>query len=60
MVKPEELVAAGAYLSLSDKLKNEATVDTISSRNYRHPASGQRSIVRLTADNLAEGEYCTM
>ncbi|MDB5385636.1 MAG: hypothetical protein JWM11_1282 [Planctomycetaceae bacterium] len=60
MIKPEDLIAAGAYLSAKEKLKNESTVDNISARLYRHAALGNRPIVRLIADNLAEGEDLTM
>ncbi len=60
MAKPEDLLAAGAFLSVKEKLKNEATVDTVSVRVYRHPALGDRPVVRLTADNLAAGDDLTM
>ncbi|MDB5340055.1 MAG: hypothetical protein JWN70_5674 [Planctomycetaceae bacterium] len=60
MAKPEELVAAGACLSIKEKLKNESLVDSVSARLYRHPALGGRPVVRLSADNLAEGDDLTM
>ncbi len=60
MPKPEELLAAGAFLSIKEKLKNDATVDSVSARVYEHPALGNRPVVRLTADNLAEGDDLTM
>ncbi len=60
MAKPEELLAAGALLSVKEKLKNDKTVDSVSARVYRHPALGNRPVVRLTADNLADGDDLTM
>ena len=60
MAKPEELLAAGAFLSVKEKLKNETTVDTVSARVYRHAALGNRPVVWLTADNLADGDDLTM
>jgi len=60
MAKPEDILAAGGFLSVKEKLKNEATVDTVSARVYRHPALGDRPVVRLTADNLAAGDDLTM
>ncbi|MDB5385637.1 MAG: hypothetical protein JWM11_1283 [Planctomycetaceae bacterium] len=60
MVKADELIAAGAFLSTKEKLSNESAVDNISARVYRHPALGDRPVVRLTADNLAEGEDLTL
>jgi len=60
MVKPEELLAAGAFLSVKEKIKSDTTVDTVSARVYLHPALGNRPVVRLTADNLAQGDDLTM
>ena len=60
MAKPEHLLAAGALLSVKEKLKNEKTVDSVSARVYRHAALGNRPVVRLTADNLADGDDLTM
>ena len=60
MAKPEQLLAAGAFLSAKEKLKNDTAVDSVSARVYRHPALGNRPVVRLTADNLAEGDDLTM
>ena len=60
MAKPEELLAAGAYLPVNEKLKSETVVDSVSARVYRHPALGSRPVVRLTADNLAAGDDLTM
>jgi hypothetical protein len=60
MVKPEDFLAAGGYLAVTDKLKNEASADHISARIYRHSVLGNRPVVRLTADNLAAGEDLTL
>ena len=60
MAKPEDLLAAGALLSVKEKLKNDNTVDTVSARVYRHAAPGNRPVVRLTVDNLADGDDLTM
>ena len=60
MAKPEDLLAAGALLSVKEKLKNDNTVDTVSARVDRHAAPGNRPVVRLTADNLADGDDLTM
>jgi hypothetical protein len=60
VTKVEGLVSAGAYLSLNEKLKDDSIVDHVSARLYCHPALGSRTVVRLTADNLAEGDDLTM
>ena len=60
MAKPEDLLAAGAFLAVAEKLKSNVAVDTVSARVYRHPGLGNRPVVRLTADNLAEGDDLTM
>lgn len=60
MANPDELLSAGALLSVKEKVRNEATVDAVSARVYRHPALGSRPVVRLTADNLAAGDDLTM
>ena len=54
MAKPEDLLAAGAFLAVAEKLKSNVAVDTVSARVYRHPGLGNRPVVRLTADNLAD------
>jgi hypothetical protein len=60
MTKPEDFLAAGGYLAVTDKVKNEASADHISARIYRHSVLGNRPVVRLTADNLAAGEDLTL
>lgn len=60
MAGPEELLSAGALVSLDQKLSSEHTADTVSARVYRHPALGSRAVVRLTPDNLAAGDDLTM
>ncbi len=60
MPAPEELLSAGALLSLDQTLSKEQTADTISARSYRHAALGDRVVVRLAADNLAVGDDLTM
>jgi len=48
MPAPEELLSAGAMLSLDQELRNDRTADTVSARVYRHPALRDRPVVRLT------------
>lgn len=60
MPAPEELLSAGAMLSLDQELRNDRTADTVSARVYRHPALRDQPVVRLTADNLAAGDDLTM
>ena len=60
MASPDELLSAGALLSVKEKVRNESTVDTVSARVYKHPALGNRPVVRLVADNLAAGDDLTM
>ncbi|MFO0979663.1 MAG: hypothetical protein U0996_24905 [Planctomycetaceae bacterium] len=60
MAGPEELLSAGALVSLDQTLSKEQTADTVSARSYRHPALGDRVVVRLAADNLAVGDDLTM
>lgn len=60
MASPDELLSAGALLSVKEKVRNESTIDTVSARRYQHPALGNRPVVRLVADNLAAGDDLTM
>ena len=60
MASPDELLSAGALLSVKEKVRNESTIDTVSARVYKHPALGNRPVVRLVADNLAAGDDLTM
>ncbi|MCA9038065.1 MAG: hypothetical protein KDA91_23230, partial [Planctomycetaceae bacterium] len=60
MPKPEQLLEAGALLAPKTKLKDAAGIDEVSARAYRHPALGDRVVVRLTPDNLAAGEDLTL
>ncbi len=50
------LLAAGAYLPASAKLTQAERADRVDARVFRHPALGDRCVVRLTPEALAAGE----
>jgi hypothetical protein len=55
LIKPEERLAAGGLVEeAAEKL------DPVSSRLYRHPALGNRAVVRLCSERLAPGEDLTL
>lgn len=60
MPTPEQLLESGALIPVKSKLKDDSAVDAISARSYQHPALGDRTVVRLSADNLAAGDDLTM
>ncbi|MCA9063062.1 MAG: hypothetical protein KDA96_08385 [Planctomycetaceae bacterium] len=60
MTNTETLLDAGAYLAPETRLKDAEAADTVSARRYRHPALGDRPVIRLSADNVAAGDDLTM
>jgi hypothetical protein len=50
------LLDAGALVPIKAKVKDARHVDEISARRYRHAGLGDRPVVRLSADNLAQGD----
>jgi hypothetical protein len=56
----EALLEAGGLVPVKSKIAKDSTVDRISARVYRHPALGDRPVVRLTADGLAQGDDLAM
>ena len=54
------LLDAGALVPIKTKIKNTDHVDEISARVYRHPGLGDRPVVRLSADKLAQGDDLEM
>ncbi|MBW2734957.1 MAG: hypothetical protein JRH20_21450, partial [Deltaproteobacteria bacterium] len=59
ITKNKELLMAGALLPTTAPVEEEAHVDTVSARTYQHPALGERCVVRLVPDTLAQGEDIT-
>lgn len=60
MSRVNALLEAGALVPVKTKVDKESTVDAISARVYRHAALGDRAVVRLTADGLAQGDDLAM
>ena len=56
---PARLLEAGAVVPIDTAL-DDATADPVGARRYRHPALGDRPVVRLVADNVAPGEDLTL
>ena len=54
------LLDAGALVPIKTKIKDPSHVDEISARRYSHVALGDRPVVRLTADNLSQGDDLEM
>ncbi len=54
------LLDAGALVPIKTKIKEARHVDAVSARSYRHPGLGDRPVIRLTADNLAQGDDLEM
>ncbi len=54
------LLDAGALVPIKTKIQDASHVDQISARNYRHGGLGDRPVVRLSADNLAQGDDLEM
>ncbi len=54
------LLEAGALLPKKTKVSKQEQVDAISARVYQHPAMGDRVVVRLTPDSLAQGDDLEM
>ena len=54
------LLEAGALLPVKQKVPKDEIVDTVSARSYSHPALGDRVVVRLTADSVAQGDDLAM
>ncbi|TWT63842.1 hypothetical protein Pan54_46010 [Rubinisphaera italica] len=50
---------AGGLLPIKSKVDSEATEEIVA-RDYRHPALGDRAVVRLTSDRLGEAEDLAM
>ncbi len=59
-VATNTLLDAGALVPFKTKIKDPQHVDEISARVYHHPALGDRPVVRLSADNLAQGDDLEM
>ena len=60
MSKVSSLLEAGALLPAGTKIDPQEPVDPISARRYLHPALGDRPVVRLSADGLAQGDDLVM
>ena len=60
MTDTTALLEAGALLPKKTKIKKQEQVDAISARVYQHPAMGERVVVRLTPDSLAQGDDLEM
>lgn len=54
------LLDAGALIPANAKLKKPETVDAVSARVFRHAALGDRAVVRLVSDKLAQGDDLAM
>lgn len=54
------LLEGGALLDPTTKTPKGAAVDMVSVRAYRHPALGERKVVRLTPEALAPGDDLEM
>ncbi len=52
----KELLRAGAYLLPDAPIDKDVHVDNIDVRIYTHPALGDRTVAKLTPNNLALGE----
>ncbi|HBN74565.1 MAG TPA: DNA-binding protein, partial [Planctomycetaceae bacterium] len=50
---------AGGLLPIKSKVDSDATEEIVA-RDYRHPALGDRAVVRLTSDRLGEAEDLAM
>jgi hypothetical protein len=55
-----EYVRAGAFLPPGSKLPDDEPVDTLEARIYKHPALGDRPVVRLGLASLGAGADATM
>lgn len=60
MAKPELLLEAGALVPVKSKVDKTFPVDPVSARQYGHAALGDRPVVKLTADSLAQGDDLAM
>lgn len=60
MAKPELLLEAGALVPVKSKVDKKLPIDHVSARQYRHAALGDRPVVKLTADSLAQGDDLAM
>ncbi|MGY0235247.1 hypothetical protein [Longispora urticae] len=59
-MRSAHLLDAGAVLPLGASVDAEDTVDTLTARAYRHPAFGDRTVVRLVPGTLGGAEDLTM
>lgn len=60
MSRVEALLDAGALVPVKSKVDKESAVDPISARIYRHEGLGDRPVIRLSADGLAQGDDLAM
>lgn len=60
MTTADQLLEAGALVPQKTRLKKTSVVDDISARVYHHAALGMHPVVKLSADNIADGDDLTM
>ena len=60
MADANALLDAGALVPPSTKVTKPETVDSVSARSYRHTGLGDRPVVRLTPEKLAQGDDLVM